>query len=50
MNLLWVAVIAGVVFVEKILARGDWLRRTIGAVALAAAMAVVIQHLRSSAL
>lgn len=50
MNLLWVAVIAGVVFIEKILARGDWLRRTIGAVALAAAMAVVIQHLRSSAL
>jgi len=42
MNLLWVAVIAAVVFVEKLLARGDWLRRAIGLVALAAALAVVI--------
>jgi len=42
MNLLWVAVIAAVVFVEKLLARGDWLRCAIGLVALAAALAVVI--------
>jgi predicted metal-binding membrane protein len=43
MNLLWVAAIAAVVFVEKLLARGEWLRRAIGVVALAAAVAVVIQ-------
>ena len=43
MNLLWVAAIAAVVFIEKLLARGEWLRRAIGAVALAAALAVVIQ-------
>ena len=37
MNLLWVAVIAAVVFVEKLLARGEWLRRAIGLAALGAA-------------
>ena len=44
MNLLWVAVIGAVVLVEKLLARGEWLRRAIGIVALAAALAVVIQR------
>jgi len=44
MNLLWVAFIAAVVFMEKLLARGEWLRRAIGLVALAAALAVVIQR------
>jgi predicted metal-binding membrane protein len=43
MNLLWVAVIAAVVFAEKLLARGEWLRRAIGIVALAAALAVVVR-------
>jgi predicted metal-binding membrane protein len=43
MNLLWVAVIAAVVFVEKLLARGEWLRRAIGIVALAAALVVLVR-------
>jgi len=47
MNLLWVALIAAVVFVEKLLARGEWLRRTIGLAALGAALVVVIRHLAS---
>jgi predicted metal-binding membrane protein len=45
MNLLWVAVIAGVVFIEKLLARGEWLRRAIGLAAIAAAAVVVVRHL-----
>ena len=45
MNLLWVAVIAAVVFVEKLLGRGEWLRRAIGAAALAAAAVPVIRSL-----
>jgi predicted metal-binding membrane protein len=44
MNLLWVAAIAAIVFVEKLLARGDWLRRAIGIVALAAASVPLIRH------
>ena len=47
MNLLWVALIAAVVFVEKLLARGAWLRRAIGLAALGAALVVVIRHLAS---
>jgi predicted metal-binding membrane protein len=47
MNLLWVALIAAVVFVEKLLARGEWLRRAIGLAALGAALVVVIRHLAS---
>jgi predicted metal-binding membrane protein len=42
MNLLWVAGIAALVFVEKLLARGDWLRRAIGVAALAAAATVPV--------
>jgi predicted metal-binding membrane protein len=34
MNLLWVAVIAALVFAEKVIARGRWLRDLIGAVAV----------------
>ena len=44
MNLLWVAVISAVVFVEKLLARGEWLRRAIGIAALTAAAITVIRH------
>ena len=44
MNLLWVAAIAAVVFAEKLLGRGDWLRRAIGIAALAAATVTVIRH------
>ena len=47
MNLLWVALIAAVVFVEKLFARGEWLRRAIGLAALGAALVVVIRHLAS---
>ena len=47
MNLLWVALIAAVVFVEKLLARGEWLLRAIGLAALGAALVVVIRHLAS---
>ena len=39
MNLLWVAVLAAAVFVEKILPGGEWLRRAIGVIALVAAAA-----------
>lgn len=38
MNLLWVAAIAALVFVEKLLARGQWLRRVIGIAAVLAAL------------
>ncbi|MGH8286406.1 MAG: DUF2182 domain-containing protein, partial [Steroidobacteraceae bacterium] len=38
MNLLWVAAIAALVFVEKLLARGQWLRRGIGIAAVFAAL------------
>jgi predicted metal-binding membrane protein len=44
MNLLWVAMIAAVVFAEKLLARGDWLRRLIGIAAVLAAVAVPVFH------
>jgi predicted metal-binding membrane protein len=44
MNLLWVAVIAAVVFVEKLLARGDRLRHAIGVAALAAAAVLLLRH------
>lgn len=43
MNLLWVAVIAAVVFAEKLLARGDWLRYVIGAAAMVAAAIVFLR-------
>jgi predicted metal-binding membrane protein len=43
MNLLWVAVIAGVVFAEKLLARVEWLRRGIGAAAIVAALVVLLR-------
>jgi hypothetical protein len=36
-----------VVFVERLLARGAWLRRAIGLAALGAAWMVVIRHLAS---
>jgi hypothetical protein len=36
-----------VVFVERLLARGAWLRRAIGLAALGAAWVVVIRHLAS---
>jgi predicted metal-binding membrane protein len=42
MNLLWVAGIAAVVFVEKLLARGEWLRRTIGIAAMLAAVGILL--------
>jgi len=45
MNLLWVALIAAAVFVERLLARGEWLRRAIGLAALGAALVFVIRHL-----
>jgi predicted metal-binding membrane protein len=45
MNLLWVAAIAAVVFAEKLLGRGAWLRRAIGIAALAAAAVIVGRHL-----
>jgi predicted metal-binding membrane protein len=44
MNLLWVAVIAGVVFVEKLLARVQWLRPAIGIVALVGGLAFGTTH------
>src|SRR4030095_7096010 len=43
MNLLWVAAIAAIVFVEKLLGRGDWLRRAIGVAALAGALVVILR-------
>jgi predicted metal-binding membrane protein len=42
MNLLWVAAIAAVVFIEKLLAGGEWVRRTIGVVAVLAAFAILV--------
>jgi predicted metal-binding membrane protein len=45
MNLLWVAAIAAIVFIEKLLARGAWLRRGIGLAALVAACAVLARQL-----
>jgi len=42
MNLLWVAAIAALVFVEKLLARGQWLRMLIGVIAVASAVAVLV--------
>jgi predicted metal-binding membrane protein len=44
MNLLWVAAIAALVFAEKLLGRGAWLRRAIGIAALVAATVTVIRH------
>jgi predicted metal-binding membrane protein len=44
MNLLWVAAIAAVVFAEKLLGRGDWLRRAIGIAAIAAAVVIASRH------
>ena len=44
MNLLWVAVIAAVVFAEKLFARGDSLRRLIGIAAVLAGVAVPVFH------
>ncbi len=44
MNLLWVAAITAVVFVEKLLSRGEWLRRAIGVAALAAAAVPLIRY------
>ena len=44
MNLLWVAVIAAVVFAEKLLVHGDWLRRLIGIAAVLAAVSVPVFH------
>jgi predicted metal-binding membrane protein len=41
MNLLWVAAIAALVFVEKVLARGRWLRQLIGVGAILAAVALL---------
>lgn len=43
MNLLWVAGIAALVFAEKLIARGEWLRRTIGAAAVIAATVVILK-------
>ena len=45
MNLLWVAAIAAVVFAEKLLGRGDWLRRAIGIAAIGAAVVIASRHL-----
>ncbi len=42
MNLAWVAGITALVFAEKLLARGAWLRRLIGAAALIAAIALTV--------
>lgn len=42
MNLLWVAALAAVVFIEKLLPGGEWLRRAIGILALVAAGACLI--------
>jgi predicted metal-binding membrane protein len=42
MNLLWVAAIAAIVFVEKLLGRA-WLRRAIGVAALAGALVVILR-------
>jgi predicted metal-binding membrane protein len=38
MNLLWVALIAALVFLEKLVARGEWVRRSIGAAAMIGAV------------
>lgn len=43
MNLAWVAAISAVVFAEKLLARGEWLRRGIGVAAIAAAIVVLLR-------
>jgi predicted metal-binding membrane protein len=43
MNLLWVAAVAALVLVEKLLARGEWFRRIVGAVTLLAALAVLVE-------
>jgi predicted metal-binding membrane protein len=45
MNLLWVAAIAAIVFVEKLLGRGDLVRRGIGVAAIVAAVVLVVRHL-----
>jgi len=42
MNLAWVAAISVLVIAEKLLARGEWVRRTIGAAALLAAAVVTV--------
>ena len=43
MNLLWVAAIAALVFVEKLVAGGDWVRRGLGAAALLGAVALLLR-------
>jgi predicted metal-binding membrane protein len=43
MNLAWVAVLSAVVLAEKLLARGEWLRRTIGVAAIVAAIVVLLR-------
>lgn len=41
MNLLWVAAIAALVFVEKVIGRGRWLRQLIGSAAILGAVALL---------
>ena len=43
MNLLWVAAISGLVFVEKLVAGGDRVRRGLGVAALFAAVALLLR-------
>ena len=42
MNLLWVAAIAALVLAEKLLARGPWLRVSIGVAAAIGALVVLL--------
>ena len=44
MNLLWVAAISALVIAEKLLVRGEWVRKTIGAAALIAAIVIAAEH------
>jgi predicted metal-binding membrane protein len=44
MNLLWVAAISALVIAEKLLVRGEWVRKTIGAAALIAAIVIAVEH------
>jgi predicted metal-binding membrane protein len=43
MNLLWVAAIAALVFAEKVIARGRWLRQLVGVGGVLAGLALLMQ-------
>ncbi len=44
MNLVWVAALSALVIAEKLLARGEWVRKAIGAAALIAAVGITLKH------